>query len=82
MAICVRRLIEDTDLFEDDRIAFVATNNMPVRNRTSLTTIGNLYDVLAILFKTSTFDLKKRRSELQTVRPKDSELDAYFDYAK
>ena len=82
MAICVRRLIEDTDLFTDDRIAFVATNNMPVRNRTSLTTIGNLYDVLAILFTNSKFDLKKQRSDLQKVRPNDSELDAYFDCAK
>lgn len=82
MAICVRRLIEDTDLFKDDRIAFVANNNMPVTNRTSLTTIGTLYDVLAILFATSTFDLKKRKADLQKVRPEDGELDAYFDYAK
>ena len=39
MAICVRRLVEDTDLFADDRLAFVAGNNMPVTNMTSLTTI-------------------------------------------
>ena len=38
--ICVRRLIEDTDLFRDDSLASVANNNMPVRNRTSLSTIG------------------------------------------
>lgn len=82
MAICVRRLIEETDLFGDDRIAFVATNNMPVQNKTSLTTIGNLYDVLAILFTTSTFDLKKLKADLQKFRPEDSELDKYFDYAK
>ena len=50
IAICVRRLIEDTDLFPCDRIAFVESNNMPVTNTTSLTTIGNLYDVLGILF--------------------------------
>lgn len=82
MAICVRRLIEETDLFEGDRIAFVANNNMPVGNRTSLTTIGTLYDVLAILFTTSTFDLKKRKADLQKIRPDDSDLHAYFDYAK
>ena len=82
MAICVRRLIEDTDLFKDDRIAFVATNNMPVRNRTSLTTIGNLYDVLAILFTNSKFDLKRRKKDLQKVRPEDAEVDIYFDYSK
>lgn len=82
MAICVRRLIEDTDLFADDRIAFVATNNMPARNRTSLTTIGNLYDVLTILFTNSAFELKRRKADLQKVRPEDAELEAYFDYAK
>ncbi len=82
MAICVRRLIEETDLFEDDRIAFVATNNMPVRNSTSLTTIGNLYEVLTILFTNSNFDLKKRKADLQRFRPEDTVLDAYFDYAK
>ena len=82
MAICVRRLIEDTDLFEDDRIAFVATNNMPVRNKTSLTTIGNLYDVLTILFTNSKFDLKRRKADLQRVRPEDEALDVYFDYSK
>ena len=82
MAICVRRLIEDTDLFVADRIAFVANNNMPVKNGTSLTTIGNLYDVLTILFTNSAFDLKKRKADLQKIRPEDAKLDAYFDYAK
>ena len=82
MAICVRRLIENTGLFGDDRIAFVATNNMPVRNRTSLTTIGNLYDVLTILFTSSGFELKKPKADLQKIRPEDKELDAYFDYSR
>ena len=82
MAICVRRLIEETDLFGDDRIAFVANNNMPVGNKTSLTTIGNLYDVLTILFTNSRFGLKKRKADLQKIRPEDDELDTYFDYSK
>ena len=82
MAICVRRLIENTDLFGDDRIAFVATNNMPVRNRTSLTTIGNLYDVLTILFTNSRFELKKPKADLQKIRPEDKELEAYFEYSR
>ena len=82
MAICVRRLIEETEFFREDRVAFVASNNLPVRNRTSLTTIGNLYDVLAILFTSSGFDLKKRKKDLQKVRPEDTALDAYFDYSK
>ena len=83
MAICVRRLIEDTELFFDDRIAFVASNNMPVTNATSLTTIGNLYDVLTILFTTARSDLTKQKHDLlQRVRPSDEELGAYFAYAK
>ena len=82
MAICVRRLIEETELFSGDRIAFVANNNMPVTNTTSLTTIGNLYDVLTILFTTAASSLRKRKPDLQNVRPEDEELDAYFEYSK
>ena len=82
MAICVRRLIEDTELFLDDRIAFVASNNMPVANATSLTTIGNLYDVLTILFTNAYSNLRKQKRDLQRVRPSDEELDAYFEYSK
>ena len=82
MAICVRRLIEETDGFSGDRIAFVATNSMPSGNKTSLTTIGNLYDVLQILFTDSQFEQRKRKSDLQRVRPEDDELEAYFRYAK
>jgi len=48
MAICVRQLIEQTELFAGNRIAFVANNNMSTANTTSLTTIANLYDVLTI----------------------------------
>ena len=82
MSICVRRLIEDTELFSEDRIAFVASNNMPVKNTTSLTTIGNLYDVLSILFTDAKSELKKKKTDLQRVRPNDEELDAYFEYSR
>ena len=82
MAISVRWLIEETKLFSRDRIAFVASNNMPVANTTSLTTIGNLYDILTILFTNSQSDLKKLKSELQRVRPNDDELQAYFGLAQ
>lgn len=82
MAICVRRLIEETDLFSNDRIAFVATNNMPVANVSSLTTIGNLYDILTILFTKVKHSLKKPRINLQRVRPDDDELDLYFKFSK
>lgn len=82
MAICVRRLIEQTDLFASDRIAFVASNNIPTSNTTSLTTIANLYDVLTILFTNAQFDLKKQKADLQRVRPDDETLDEYFKFAK
>ena len=82
MAICVRRLIEETDLFTGQRIAFVAGNNMPVANTTSLTTIGNLYDVLTILFTEATSELQAKKRDLQRVRPSDETLDAYFAYAQ
>ena len=40
MAICVRHLIEQTDLFGGTRIAVVAANNIPSGNIDCLTTIG------------------------------------------
>ena len=82
MAICARRLIAETELFAGERIAFVASNNMPPQNRTSLTTIGNLYDLLTILFTGSTFELRKSKSILQRTRPRDSDVDTYFRYAE
>ena len=82
MAICVRRLIEQTNLFAGDRIAFVAKNNMPPANTTSLTTIGNLYDVLTILFTNAQSDLKKQKADLQRVRPDDETLDKFFKFAE
>ena len=82
MAICVRRLIEQTELFSDKRIAFVANNNMPTTNTTSLTTIGNLYDVLTELFTNASSDLRKPKVDLQRVRPDDEILDRYFNYAE
>ena len=82
MAICVRRLIEETDLFSNDRIAFVATNNMPVTNVSSLTTIGNLYDILTVLFSVVKSSLRKPKRTLQRVRPDDEELDLYFKFSK
>ena len=82
MAICVRRLIEETDLFSGKRIAFVATNNMPVTNVSSLTTIGNLYDILTILFSVAKSSLKKPKTGLQRVRPDDEKLDLYFEFSK
>lgn len=82
MAISVRWLIEETKFFKGNNVAFVASNNMPVSNVTSLTTIGNLYDVLAILFSDAKTDLRKGKSALQRVRPSDEQLKAYFKLAE
>ena len=82
MALSVRWLIEETELFSGQRVAFVASNNMPSANTTSLTTIGNLYDVLLILFSSAKTDLRKRRADLQRVRPRDEELSQYFALAE
>lgn len=82
MAICVRRLIEETKLFSGDRIAFVQTNNLPATNVKSLTTIGNLYDVLTALFSKVETDLKKDKQDLQRARPTDERLDEYFKLSK
>lgn len=58
------------------------TNNLPVSNKVSLTTIGNLYDILAIFFARAKTPLRKNGPNLRTARPDDSELDAYFGLAK
>ncbi len=82
MAICVRWLIEKTKLFSGKKIAFVASNNIPVTNMTRLTTIVSLYDILTILFTKMAFDHRRSKADLQRARPSDEDLDAYFDYAK
>jgi DNA sulfur modification protein DndB len=69
IAICVRRLVEETRFFAGKRAAFVGENNLPVNNAVSLTTIGNLYDVLGILFSMAATDLRKPKRQLVRKRP-------------
>ncbi|MDW3206066.1 MAG: DNA sulfur modification protein DndB [Alphaproteobacteria bacterium] len=82
MAISVRRLIEQTKLFHGSKVAFVASNNMPASNTVAMTTIGNLYDVLTIVFTNAKTELKKTKADLQRSRPNDEALEAYFSLAK
>ncbi|MCY4461720.1 MAG: DGQHR domain-containing protein [Albidovulum sp.] len=82
MALCVRHVIDESALFADERIAFVASNNMPVANTKSLTTIGNLYDVYTLLFTGAKSELQARKQDLQRFRPSDEKLDKYFAYAR
>lgn len=77
MAICVRRLIEDSKFFCGDNAAFIGSSNMPPSNKTSLTTIGNLYDVLGILFSKAKTDVRRTNAMLKRERPSDSDLSKY-----
>ena len=81
MAICVRRLIEYSRFFPGDNVAFIGSSNMPVSNTKSLTTIGNLYDVLGILFSNAKTEIKMSKTKLKKERPTDPELSKYVDLA-
>ena len=76
MAIAVRRLVEDDPDFGGARIAYKATTNLSNNDVQSLTTIGNLYDVLGILFS-KILAIGKLKS-LQFSRPADAELDSIY----
>ena len=82
MALSVRWLIDKTELFPGAKLAFVATSNMPASNRESLTTIGNLYDVLTILFSNVQVLPNGKKIELKRMRPSDEDLECHFRYAK
>ena len=76
MAIVVRRLVEEHPSFKSPRIAMHHTNNLGRDDSIALTTIGNLYDVLKILFLAQT-----GAKELEFNRPADSELDKFYEVA-
>lgn len=78
MALSTRWLIEETDILGGNRIAFVQSNNMPQKNKTAITTIGNVYDLLTLIFTQAHIDLKNSKSELQKIRPEQNVLEAYF----
>ena len=81
LAICVRRLIEYSRFFQGKNAAFVGSSNMPPSNKHSLTTIGNLYDVLGILFSSAKTDVRKTKAELKRAGSSDAELSRYVDLA-
>jgi DNA sulfur modification protein DndB len=84
MAIIARRLVETNPSFEDPKIAVIVSQNIPVTNRESLTTISSLYDILKLLFmyvKGHLFThVKGQRSDytLRFSRPSDEQL-SYFE---
>jgi DNA sulfur modification protein DndB len=79
MAITARRLVETNPSFRDPKIAVIATANIPPMNRTCLTTIAGLYDVLKLIFE---FKSGKRGDRsLRFNRPSDNRLDDYYSFA-
>ena len=82
MALVVRWLLDDNrDMFGDERIAFVASNNMPRTNCTSLTTVVNLYNVLQTWYRKAQTSVKTTPKGLQT-RPDENQLMAYYKAAR
>ncbi len=82
MAITVRRLVEKSILFSNDRVAFAPSNNMPNNNQKSVTTIGLLYDCLVYLFTKAETELKDSKDNLLRNRPDDETLDKYYNLAE
>lgn len=78
MAIVVRRLVEEHPSFKSPRIAMHHTNNLGRDDIIALTTIGNLYDVLRILFIVNT---GARKKELEFKRPTDTKLNEFYEVA-
>jgi DNA sulfur modification protein DndB len=75
MAIIARHLVETNSSFKDPKIAVIASSNIPVTNRVSLTTISSLYDNLKLLFM---HELGQRTDRgLRFNRPSDERLDSF-----
>ena len=86
MAITVRSLVTKNRMFMEDRILNNATDNVPKSNQTCLTTIGNLYDLLGILFTkvyiiSKKKTLKDKKDELTKIRQSDEILNQHYTNA-
>lgn len=79
MAIMTRHLVENDQRFSEGRIQFVQSDSLPNGSQ-SLTTIGNLYDILGIIFRK--FGFSTKRADLRFVRPSDEELAKYMALSK
>ena len=86
IAITVRRLVTKNRMFMDDRVLNSPTDNVPRSNKTCLTTIGNLYDLLDILFTkvyvtSEKKGLKDKKDELTKMRQSDEILNQHYTNA-
>lgn len=76
VAILVRRLVTEHEMFKDKRTDFSGGASLPKSNQESLTSIVNLYDVLTIYFQ----NIKGlSHSDLRDNRPSDSALKSKYD---
>ncbi|MBB4126705.1 DNA sulfur modification protein DndB [Xanthomonas translucens] len=80
MAIITRRLVETHAWFKSPKIAVISSVSLPVTNRSALTTIANLYDILRLVFKFK--EGKKSDRALRFYRPKDSKISELEKYAE
>lgn len=86
IAIIVRRLVAGNPMFMDTRILNNVPDNIPKSNQTCLTTIGNLYDLLDILFTkvyvlSKRTTLKEKKDELTKICQSDEILNQHYDNA-
>jgi DNA sulfur modification protein DndB len=75
VAIITRQLIEDFPLFRS-RIAVKQAKNIPTTDKTSITTIETLYDMLDRFFRTN-----RKWADFKRLRPDDSVIQDYYDRA-
>ncbi|MGE0702454.1 MAG: DNA sulfur modification protein DndB [Vicinamibacterales bacterium] len=79
MAIVTRHLVENSTKFGDTRIRFSQGESLP-KDADELTTIGNLYDNLKVLFSNMGYAAKP--AELRFIRPNDEDLKKYIALAE
>lgn len=77
-ACTTRHLVEESSYFDKDKIKFQATNNVSYTDTKIFTTIGNLYDLVQILFKEG---LKIKKSDLENFREGQERERELFDLA-
>ena len=79
MAIVTRHMVENDANFNETRIRFSQSESLP-KDAAELTTIGNLYDILKVVF--SKLGFARRPADLRLIRPSDEDLNRYIALAK
>ena len=90
MAIVTRHLVENRANFNETRIRFSQSESLP-QDADELTTIGNLYDILKVIFSKlrsaevvwdAIAETRNKAAELRFVRPSDEDLAKYISLAE